>query len=167
MGRPSALESASSGRRRSRSAQQLDPPPRPIGLDRRVDHPLDPEPLSKGRIERPIVEDRVDEEPIADGLVAEAELGVEDPAEVALLHQLMEIAVGGEPAPGEERQVLHAHLFGALAHLLSLLGVEPEGLFAEHVQARVEGVYGHRVMPVVRRGDDQGVELALLDQLAV
>ena len=71
------------------------------------------------------------------------------------------------------RALLHSDLADALVdsgridHARSLLDPEGERLFHVDVFARVEGVDGDRSVPVVGRGDQNGIDLLKFQQLRV
>src|SRR5262249_22702286 len=81
-------------------ARELGPPGAPIGLDRGVDHPPDPDALGAAGTKGTIVEDRVDAGAIAHGLLAE---GVERVATIRVAPGVVrnrQLDEGGGPGRG-------------------------------------------------------------------
>ena len=89
-----------------------------------------------------------------------------DVADLAALHEVERLSHAGHAA------ALHAHLTHAselprpLRHHAALLHVVAAGLFHVDILARLHGPDGHQGVPVVGRGDRDGVDVLAVEQAA-
>ncbi len=86
-----------------------------------------------------------------------AHLDLVDAADRAGLDQTAKIAIGRQPAVGKHRQVHDAGRLRPLVHRLCFRRAGSERLLTEDVEAGVQCSHRHRVMQVVRGGNDQRV----------
>ena len=96
------------------------------------------------------------------GEVAEPEM--ERLAQVALVDQSLQVLVHGHVAVGEGYEGDRLGGGRRACHLLCLGDIEPEWFLAQHVESPFDRLDRQRVMRVVRRCDDDGVEW-LLEEL--
>ena len=71
------------------------------------------------------------------------------------------------PTPREQSHVLDPDGFSLFVHFFCLVRGVRQGFVTQHVQAGLQRAHRHEIMQVIRRGDDQRLQVAFLNDFSI